>query len=96
MLWWHLSLPPQSSLQLGRKQYAILGGIPPDRWITSREISENIDINPRVISAVIRSQLLFKYVDRRPVKKSTGATSYEYRRKVLIGFYGGSSKRKPR
>lgn len=86
--WWHLSLPPQSSLQLGRKQYAILGEIPPGKWITSREISENIDITPRVISAVIRSDLLFKYVERRAVKKSTGATSYEYRRRVIIGFYG--------
>ena len=88
-----MSLPPQSSLQLGHQQYSILGEIPPDRWITSREISENIDLNPRVISALIRSQLLYRYVERRPVSKSTGATSYEYRRRVIVGFYGGRSKR---
>ena len=79
-----MDLPPQGSLQLGHRQYAILQQIPSDRWITSREISKYIEYNQRVISAVIRSQLLYKYVDRRPIKKSTGATSFEYKRKAIF------------
>ena len=75
-----MGLPPQRSLIIGIKAYTILENIPPDRFITSKKISEKTPYNVREISACIRSKLLYTYVIREK-----GKSGYKYKRLPMTG-----------
>ena len=79
-----MSLPPSSRLQMGRKVYSILEKIPEDRWIPSKELSETVGLDSKVVSAVIRSQLLYKFVIRRELPKNSDEGGFEYRRRAIF------------
>jgi len=79
-----MSLPPSSKLRMGAKVYSILEEIPEDRWIPSKELSEKVGLDSKIVSAVIRSQLLYKFVIRRELPKNSDQGGFEYKRKVIF------------
>ena len=79
-----MSLPTSSRLQMGNKVYSILERIPEDRWIPSRELSETVGLDSKIVSAIIRSQLLYKYVIRRELPKNSDKGGFEYRRRAIF------------
>ena len=79
-----MSIPPASKLQMGSKVYSILEQIPEDRWIASKELSETVGLDSKIVSAVIRSQLLYKFVIRRELPKNSDKGGFEYRRRAIF------------
>lgn len=79
-----MSIPHASKLQMGSKVYSILEQIPEERWIASKELSETVGLDPKVVSAVIRSQLLYKFVIRRELPKNSKRGGFEYRRRAIF------------
>jgi len=69
---------------MGAKVYTILEQIPEDRWIPSKELSEKVGLDSKIVSAVIRSQLLYKFVIRRELPKNSDLGGFDYKRKVIF------------
>ena len=79
-----MSIPEASKLQMGSKVYRILEKIPEDRWIPSKELSDTVGLDSKIVSAVIRSQLLYKFVIRRELPKNSDLGGFEYRRRAIF------------
>jgi len=66
-------------LNLSVKTAEILGAIPLNKWVTSRDIALSTGYSPREIGATISYDLLNSFVERRPSNHS----AWLYRRKSL-------------
>ena len=67
----------------GDRARTVLKRIPYDRWVGASEISVKTGISSHKVSGIIKSHLLYKFVERSQVRTEYGK-SFKYRRIKLL------------